>query len=76
MIDPEMFPEIGAIAEWQAELAAGKRSRLDFDTLWRSAVAEANARDEMRWGQTGAASASRRLAAELILGSMSFEEAA
>ena len=60
-------PEVGALAAWQAEIAAGTRSKSQFDELWRAACLEARARDCDRDGQHGAANEDRLAAAQLLV---------
>lgn len=65
MSAPELIPEVGALAEWRAELAAGKRTKNDIDALSRAACCEANAREWTFHPPT--CNEYRRHAAELIL---------
>ena len=58
---------IGALSQWQREIACGVRTRLKFDPLFFAAVAEANARDALRFGSVEAAYGYRRDAAEIIV---------
>lgn len=60
-------PEIGALAEWQAEMRRGIRDRWTWDALWRAACAEARGRDAIRDGQHSVVEQERRLAAEILL---------
>lgn len=63
----EMPAEIGALAQWRAEVAGGSRRKSDIDALARAAIHEANARDELRDRLRAAARGSRLRAAELIV---------
>lgn len=60
-------PEIGALAEWQAEMRRGIRDRWTWDALWRAACAEARGRDAIRDGQLSVIEQERRLAAEILV---------
>lgn len=61
-------PEIGALAEWQAEMRRGIRDRWTWDALWRAACAEARGRDAIRDGlHPSVVDDERRLAAEILL---------
>jgi hypothetical protein len=44
------YPRYPALAAWHEEVAAGERSRLDFDPLWRAACCDALTRDFLAWG--------------------------
>ena len=58
--------EVGALHLWWDELNAGKRRVSDFDSLWRAACKEAQARESIRLGLYSAAR-DDRLAAALIV---------
>jgi hypothetical protein len=66
----DVVPEVGALREWHRELHNGLRIKFEFDSLWRAACAEANARDYLRQGMVAAANDERRKAAEIILGAV------
>ena len=55
-----------ALAEWQRQVAAGERSRTDFDGLWRAACCEQWAYDFAAWGLPEIAASFRRDALEII----------
>jgi hypothetical protein len=65
--DDEAIPELGATDTWQREIREGKRTKYDFDALFRAACAEANARDALREGFVAIANAYRREAAYIML---------
>lgn len=67
MNDQTHAQEIGALAEWQAEMRRGIRNRRTCDALWRAACAEARGRDAIRDGQHSVVERERRLAAEILL---------
>jgi len=66
----ESIAEIGALSEWRRQLRAGERKPTTFDALWRAAMYEERARDELRLDQVSAANESRMQAAELLLGEL------
>ena len=59
---------VGALKRWRQELAAGTRTRLTMDRLWKAACREAMAGDFDRLGLPAVADAIRREAAQIILG--------
>lgn len=73
---PRLLPEIGAISQWHAELRAGIRTKFTIDALSRAAAYEAAARDAIAAGQVGAANDARRMAAKLILSTVTENAAA
>jgi uncharacterized iron-regulated protein len=55
-----------ALVEWQRQLAAGERSRTDFDQLWQAASYEQWAADFAAWGLPAIAASFRRDALHII----------
>ena len=55
-----------ALDAWRAELAAGRRTRTDYDVLWRAASCEQQALEAHADGLTEAADRDRRRAAKLL----------
>jgi hypothetical protein len=70
-----LVPEIGALAQWQAEVRCGARTMQTVDPLTRAACAEANARDAINLGIRGAANDYRLQAARIILDAASLRVA-
>lgn len=62
-----ILPEPGATAEWHRQLRAGRRTRYEFDALFRASCAEMNARDALRDGFDRIANDYRREAARILL---------
>jgi hypothetical protein len=62
-----LLPEPGALIEWWRELREHRRTKYDFDSLWRAACHEAAARDAIRDGLYMSANDERRRAAEIIV---------
>ena len=62
-----MIGPIGALEQWRKELAAGLRTRYDFDALFRAACKEAEAAERARQGHSVVVDQLRREAAEIIL---------
>ncbi len=60
------YEDIGALDEWRRQLAIGERTRTTFDTLWRAACLEAEARDLERLGCANGANAARWKAIDII----------
>jgi hypothetical protein len=62
-----LVPEVGALAQWRAELAAGARTKLIVDPLFLAACDESTARDYLAHGLRSAANEYRTRAANTIL---------
>lgn len=66
MPDASRPPRYPALAEWRRQLAAGERTPVDFDALWRAACCEQWALDFGQWGLPEIASSFHRDAVEII----------
>lgn len=74
--DEPLVPELGATEIWQREIQEGKRTKYDFDALFRASCAERNALDALREGFVAIANTYRRQAIEIMLQDYVAEKAA
>jgi hypothetical protein len=56
-----------ALEAWRAELAAGERSAVDFDPLWRAACCDQWSADFLSWGLPTIAAAFREDARRILM---------